>query len=366
MKILISQKRFHPNSIEIVNAFLEKGHQVKMFVQGSDSADENHSKLKPVIIPYNRFFHFLFNNFMKKNSVVKYCPPKISTLVLQLKSYKPDIIILKKFKATNLYVYIIARLMGCKQIVLLSDSSYGNESNFFLKGLKKLNLFPRKSIYTEKKQVKKDENIKKGSEKNIFLPYPVSINEPVFKKEKGKIRLLFVGKYTSKRKRPGWILEAIKEKKLISKTTLTCVGLGMPTNPSVIELKKQAESFNYENSLNLEFNVPYEKMKDFYESHDVFVLPAKDEPFGMVVLEALANGLPILCSDTCGSRHAVIDDYNGYIFETENFDDFSDKLSVLCSDRKVIEEFGNRSKQIAIENYSGDSWVEKFFSFLES
>lgn len=50
-----------------------------------------------------------------------------------------------------------------------------------------------------------------------------------------------------------------------------------------------------------------------------FVLPSKREPWGVVVQEAAAAGLPLLCSDACGAAvHLLQDRYNGFLFEAGN------------------------------------------------
>jgi glycosyltransferase involved in cell wall biosynthesis len=50
-----------------------------------------------------------------------------------------------------------------------------------------------------------------------------------------------------------------------------------------------------------------------------FILPSRREPWGVVVQEAAASGLPLLCSDACGAAvHLLQDGYNGFLFETGN------------------------------------------------
>ncbi|MDX1546582.1 MAG: glycosyltransferase family 4 protein [Rhodothermales bacterium] len=55
------------------------------------------------------------------------------------------------------------------------------------------------------------------------------------------------------------------------------------------------------------------------ERASAFVLPSKREPWGVVVQEAAASGLPVLCSEACGAAvHLLRDGYNGFLFETGN------------------------------------------------
>jgi glycosyltransferase involved in cell wall biosynthesis len=54
---------------------------------------------------------------------------------------------------------------------------------------------------------------------------------------------------------------------------------------------------------------------DLYSSADVFCLPSIDEGFGMVVLEAMASGLPVMVSRNVGAADIVIEGKNGFIFD---------------------------------------------------
>lgn len=51
-----------------------------------------------------------------------------------------------------------------------------------------------------------------------------------------------------------------------------------------------------------------------YQSHDVFVLPSKVEPWGLVVEEALNNGLPVIVSDSVGCKDDLVNSSNGLVF----------------------------------------------------
>ena len=52
-------------------------------------------------------------------------------------------------------------------------------------------------------------------------------------------------------------------------------------------------------------DLPREDMPDLYRAADVFVLPSLHEMFGIVLLEALATGLPVVCNDTAEFRTIV-------------------------------------------------------------
>ncbi len=56
------------------------------------------------------------------------------------------------------------------------------------------------------------------------------------------------------------------------------------------------------------------ELSGYYQKMDVFVLPSLIEPWGLVVEEALNNGLPVIVSDRVGCAEEIIDESNGIVF----------------------------------------------------
>jgi glycosyltransferase involved in cell wall biosynthesis len=59
--------------------------------------------------------------------------------------------------------------------------------------------------------------------------------------------------------------------------------------------------------------VPHHELPEFYSKADVFVSPSRIDSFGMVVLEALACGLPVILSDNVGAKEVITEGVNGWI-----------------------------------------------------
>ena len=75
-----------------------------------------------------------------------------------------------------------------------------------------------------------------------------------------------------------------------------------------------------------------EQLADYYAAADVFVLPTREDIWGLVVNEAFAFGLPVITSDNCGAGMEMITQgVNGFIFPNEDADALRDMIvKALC------------------------------------
>ena len=72
-----------------------------------------------------------------------------------------------------------------------------------------------------------------------------------------------------------------------------------------------------------------EKLSEIYQRNDVFILPSKSEPWGLVVEEALNNGMPVLVSDRVGCASEIVNDKNGLVFKWDSDSDLRDKITKI-------------------------------------
>ena len=108
-----------------------------------------------------------------------------------------------------------------------------------------------------------------------------------------------------------------------------------------------------------------DKVSDLYKSSDALILPSKYEGLPNVVLEAMASKLPILMSKVSDYNLLVKNDYNGYLFNSNNYKDISltiEKFIHLNVDDKVI--MGKRSYQIVTDNFSENKYIKKYINLF--
>jgi glycosyltransferase involved in cell wall biosynthesis len=90
--------------------------------------------------------------------------------------------------------------------------------------------------------------------------------------------------------------------------------------------------------------IPAHEVQSVLKSIDLLVLPSKDEPFPMIVLEALAVGTPVLVMPSCGIATVLKEFRSGYVSKTEDIEGLIAALSRFLENAQAespesIQEF---------------------------
>lgn len=153
--------------------------------------------------------------------------------------------------------------------------------------------------------------------------------------------VLFVGRLVEK-KGVKYLIEAMRN----IEAMLVIVGDG----PLKGELERQAAAMK-EKIVFLGVRT-HEELKEIYASADIFVAPsvtAKDgdkEGLGLVMLEAMASGLPVVASDSGGIRQLVRNGVNGLLCEERNVEQLTECINKLLADKKLYCWFVENAKDI--------------------
>ena len=101
-----------------------------------------------------------------------------------------------------------------------------------------------------------------------------------------------------------------------------------------------------------------EKFPKIFSEAGALVLASKWEPWGVVLLEAAASGLPIVCTDACGAHHELVIE-NGIVVKSGNPKIFSEAML----------EIGNANGAqgvILAEKYSASRWADRVIEVSEN
>jgi len=98
---------------------------------------------------------------------------------------------------------------------------------------------------------------------------------------------------------------------------------------------------------------PSEDLPQHYNLADFFVLPSThSESFGLVSLEAMASGLPVIVSDLPGPSQLVEDGSNGFVCRIGDVNDLREKVLAMAKDGPARRRMGIRARTLATGKYS--------------
>ena len=98
----------------------------------------------------------------------------------------------------------------------------------------------------------------------------------------------------------------------------------------------------------------------YYNAADIFVLPSRYEPFGIVMLEAMASGVPVIATNNGGPATVIEHGTDGFLGNPEDTSVFSNLIAVLLADEALRSRFGQRAHEKVIAEYSWDAIAAKF------
>ena len=244
------------------------------------------------------------------------------------------------FKATGLRLFI--RILMCQPI----DAFIANNNGASLYLSKELKV-PKSKIHNyhyltpdSQSLLRQSSQIKSDSE----------FRHPIF---------LFVGQIIN-RKGIQTLLEAcclLKENGL-SDYTLMIVGEGSQRQ----ELQDFAREKGLTDQIVWSGWVEYQKVGGYFHIADVFVFPSYEDVWGMVILEAMAFGKPVLCSKWAGAVEMIEAGENGYAFDPHQPEALAKLMRRFIDQPELISEMGRKSAQ-TVAQYS-PATTAKFISDL--
>ena len=105
---------------------------------------------------------------------------------------------------------------------------------------------------------------------------------------------------------------------------------------------------------------------EYFRAADLFVLPSKEEVWGLVVNMAMAYGLPVIVSSAAGSSADLVKNgKNGYVFKTGSVKDLVSKITLAISDKQKLMEMGESSLK-TIQDFTPQKTAAAILSSIAS
>lgn len=131
------------------------------------------------------------------------------------------------------------------------------------------------------------------------------------------------------------------------------------------ELERQVVALGLTEHVRFLGYVSPEETPRYYQRASIFVLPSLNEGMSNALLEALASGLPLLVTDTGGSKELVTEGENGLYIQKESAESIRHALEQLLAERAVRERMGEASRRRA-ETQSWQSVAEQYVDIYKN
>lgn len=132
--------------------------------------------------------------------------------------------------------------------------------------------------------------------------------------------------------------------------SLKLILIGAPThnegNEYTILLQKLIQDYNLQSRV---FMLPFsDSLVSFYTAIDVLIMATKAETVGMVTLEAMACGTPVIGSNAGGTPEILNQGESGYLFEPQSIESLTEQLNLFCDNPK---RFSTQQLQEAVAHF---------------
>ncbi|GAA3607182.1 glycosyltransferase family 4 protein [Flavivirga amylovorans] len=312
---------------------------------------------------YNFSDKISFHNIKANGNVFKYIKSYISGIRNKVKEIKPDIILVCD---DGLKGFFLPRLLGKSSIMIYERHASKDiikktdTPNIFQKlKFKVLNLLMHKGAKAFNAfVVLTNDNLNEWPLKNSHvIANPLSFypeeRAPLAKRkvisvgnhgfQKGYDRLLESWKLVVS-KYPNWNLEIYGKIDAQKKHIKLADDLG---------IKKNISFFN-----------PVKNIQDKYREASIYAMSSRSEGFGMVLIEAMAFGLPCVAYDCpCGPKDIITENKDGFLIENGNINEFANKLILLIKEQELRSKMGLNARETA-KKYLAENimlkWEELF------
>ncbi len=174
--------------------------------------------------------------------------------------------------------------------------------------------------------------------------------------------LLFVGRMVS-RKGLQYLLKAAKELKIREvKFKLIIVGAG----PDEGLYKSRIKELDLEQYTIFAGFVDDLTLKELYEASNVVTVPSINEPFGLVVLEAMFAGKPIVASKTGGIPEIIDNNANGILVDPKETEKYADALQNFLQDSEKCAIIGKVNHEKAVERFTWNACARDLSMIYDS
>jgi D-inositol-3-phosphate glycosyltransferase len=378
--------------IELCKSLAKKGYKIDIYTRS-----QNKDTQKIVNVSDNlRVIHLVAGKEenIKKHELIKYIPEFIKNLLQFINSnkltydliyshyYLSGIIGLKVKEKYKLPLFVTFHTLALMKN-LVARSELERENNQRIKSelllVKKANKIIATSVADSQYLMtlyscpkSKIAIVTPGVDLKIFNKKDKNINKEAIGIDKNQKLILFVGRIEPL-KGIDVLLYATKILfKNNPKINLRLLILGGDSSSSTKNWSKELRRLNrLTNLLNISSLVLFvgrknrNELSKYYSASDIVILPSQYESFGIVALEAMASGIPVIATDTTGVTGILDKKHSSLVTSANNPLLLADKMNNLLTNEKEYSKLSNEVLS-KVADLSWDNIAEKFINLIEN
>ncbi len=205
-----------------------------------------------------------------------------------------------------------------------------------------------------------------GVDTSMFVPLhhddedSVATHEGIRSRYGGSLLLLAVGRLAA-RKGYGLLLRAFANvHSSDSQIRLVIVGRGHLRS----RLQRQAQTLGVADAVTIESGMPFEELAALFRSADLVVYPSYYEGQGLIPLEAMASGTPVVTVDH-GPLPEMVDESVGRLFVMGDPDSMADAIMTELADSERLQEKGKAGRRRVLEKFTFEHDAGRFEAIYE-
>src|SRR5690625_4876372 len=199
-----------------------------------------------------------------------------------------------------------------------------------------------------------------GSDKVSFAP--PGVDTQLYKPAVGGISeapyILSVGRFSDPRKNTRMLFEAYK-KLLDSNPDVPKLVLAGKSGPSAEDME-YARQVNISDHVEIKLDVSLDKLIKLYQGAELFLLSSDEEGFGMVIMEAMACGVPVIATDCGWPSTLITSGRDGYLVPVGSSESLAKRTNQLLIDNKKRQQFSESAREKILNQFSDEITGKKF------
>lgn len=353
----------HPNSIGgAAKVMLKQAQLMKNLGCGVEVVIQNDNNNKHVI-EYNELCDEYGLHYIEGMYSIAICMEEIdinqsvldySNVRQIISDYNPDII---HSLQLNISVEMVARELNIPHVMSIYPMSDQ------MANIKWIDIYPKYQTADSQFYCDKWSSGLKIISRCIRVPYSIPNNILCSDRRKNKIELISIG-----------VFAEYKNQLNIIKFIEQCVKKGHSVNIVFLgdyNTKYGKECLQYVKTHNLEGFIKFEgfvsNIEDYLKDKDLLIHASEKESYPGVLVEAIANRIPVIIRNTGGISELIKNEYNGFLMpdsEVDTIEKFYNRY-MACSESDELNEIINNAYNTYLENHTYEKIAEKLYSYYK-